>query len=76
MVTTHSATNSVGEAMEPAIPFNVDHCGLVKFHSRSHELYIVVLERLRRLVAGAEDQLRQRISDGACSRSCSTWGVY
>ncbi|KAF9879711.1 hypothetical protein CkaCkLH20_02522 [Colletotrichum karsti] len=63
MVTSHSATSAVGEAGEPAVSFDVDHSGLVKFDSRSHDLYDRVLNRLVRVVDSAKDRLSQRHLD-------------
>ncbi len=50
MVTEESAT-STGMAAGDKISLNTGHSGLVKYDTRSQEAYLIVKERLKRLVS-------------------------
>ncbi|KAI1825244.1 hypothetical protein F4861DRAFT_538149 [Xylaria intraflava] len=51
MVTEESATRiGLTKKSEDNIAFDTDHSGLVKYSSRSHELYLVVAEQLKPLI--------------------------
>ncbi|KAI0817884.1 hypothetical protein GGR55DRAFT_694079 [Xylaria sp. FL0064] len=65
LVTRESATKIgvVSAAQEDNVPLHTNHSKLVKFESMYHQPYTIVLERLRRIVEKAVNDVARRFSE-------------
>jgi hypothetical protein len=61
LVTEESATRTgLPDLFHQHIPLDTDHSGLVKFESRSHGSYEIVMQKIKKYVAEAPEAISKR----------------
>jgi hypothetical protein len=75
LVTEESATRTgLPDMFHQHIPIDADHSGLVKFESRSHGSYEIVMQKIKKYVAEAPEAVSKRLLNSsirtfACTRT-------